>query len=156
MLVLYNLLSFDGFELKSSGVPTKHEDEMMKKLAVLFFMLAVNQNVFAAGVDCNKEESFPIISKIELQKVVEAKSAFIVDVNGDASYKKTHVPGAIHYGSHRSDFAKLLPADKNAMIVAYCGGPMCTAWHKAAMEACKLGYNNIQHFKDGISGWNKM
>jgi rhodanese-related sulfurtransferase len=41
------------------------------------------------------------------------------------------------------------------MIVAYCGGPACTAWKKAAQDACKLGYTNIKHFKEGISGWKK-
>ena len=47
----------------------------------------------------------------------------------------------------------MLPADKNALIVAYCGGPKCGAWKKAAKAAAALGYTNIKHFSGGISGW---
>ena len=107
----------------------------------------------ASGSTCAEESNYPEISKSELKKVSEAKSALIVDVNSGESYKKAHVPGAIHYATHQSEFAKMLPKDKGAMIVAYCGGKMCVAWKKAAEEACKLGYTNIHHFKDGIQGW---
>ena len=128
----------------------------MKISLILLASLLFVSTSHAAPVDCAKEETFPIISKADLQKVVDQKSAFIVDANSDESFKDAHVPGAIHYGDHKNDFAKLLPTDKSKMIVAYCGGPSCTAWHKAAEQACKLGYTNIQHFKDGISGWKKM
>ncbi len=105
-------------------------------------------------VDCNKEESFPIIGYAELNKVAESKSATIIDVNSDESFQKQHVTNAIHYDK-KLNLAKVLPAAKDSMIVAYCGGPACTAWHKAAKEACKQGYTNIYHYKDGISGWEK-
>jgi len=104
-------------------------------------------------VDCSKDSHYPLISKSELKSAVEKKSAVIVDVNSEESFKKAHVPGAIHFGSHSKGFAKLLPQDKDALLVAYCGGPMCEAWKKAAEEACNLGYKNIRHFKEGIKGW---
>lgn len=103
--------------------------------------------------ECAEESHFPEISKNELKKVVQKKSAFIVDVNSEDSFKEKHVPGAIHYDSRHNEFSKLLPKDKGALVVAYCGGPQCGAWKKAATEACELGYTNIRHFKGGISGW---
>ena len=141
------------------------EDELMdsKKTYSAFFIAGIILAkaltsatwTHAAEDPCANEETYPLINKADLQKAAESKSAFIVDVNSDSSYKKAHVPGAIHYGSHKNDFAKLLPADKNKLIVSYCGGPQCSAWKKAAEDACKQGYKNIRHFKEGISGWTK-
>lgn len=108
----------------------------------------------AAAVDCKSDATYAEISKKDLQHALDSKTAFVIDVNSDDSYKEHHVPGAIHFKSTKN-FAKALPADKNAMLVSYCGGPACTAWKKAATEACKLGYTNVRHFKDGISGWVK-
>jgi rhodanese-related sulfurtransferase len=47
----------------------------------------------------------------------------------------------------------VLPKDKNALVVAYCGGPKCKAYEAAAKAAEKLGYTNIKHLTAGISGW---
>jgi rhodanese-related sulfurtransferase len=129
----------------------------LKQVSVLFSVLALTTAAAYASnaKECNEESHYPLITKAELKDVAEKKSATIFDVNSKESYDSTHVPGAIHFGSHESDFAKMLPKDKNAMIVAYCGGPACMAWKMAAKEACKLGYTNIRHFKEGIKGWNE-
>jgi rhodanese-related sulfurtransferase len=129
---------------------------IMKKLilAVAFFTAF---SAFAANTNstCANEEHYPLVSKSELKNYVQSKQAFVVDVNSSESFQKAHVPGAIHFESHEKDFAQMLPKDHNALIVAYCGGPMCSAWKKAAEQACNMGYTNVRHFKDGISGWVK-
>jgi rhodanese-related sulfurtransferase len=123
----------------------------------LFAMMLVSltwANLSAhASKNCSDDSLYPQISLEELKKATAEKTATIIDVNSEESFKEKHVTGAIHYGSVKSDFAKTLPAKKDQLIVAYCGGPKCTAWKKAAHEACKLGYTNIKHFKDGIKGW---
>lgn len=124
-------------------------------LTFLFSAFSFSNLSHAEETDCSDDTRYPEISKTELKSVVEEKRAFIVDVNSDKSFKKAHVPGAIHYKSHKAEFAQLLPEQKDALIVAYCGGPSCTAWKAAAENACKLGYSNIKHFKPGISGWVK-
>src|SRR4051812_7733573 len=86
---------------------------------------------------CADEEHYPLINKSELKKVAGKKSAFIVDVNSADSFKKAHVPGAIHFKAKKDEFTQLLPKDKNALVVAYCGGPQCTAWKEAAKIACE-------------------
>lgn len=122
--------------------------------------VATTASVYAGkdqgSADCASDSHYPIISKADLKQHVDAKDAFIVDVNSSESFKDAHVPNAIHFADHKTDFAKLLPAQKDALIVAYCGGPKCEAWLNAAKKACELGYTNIQHFKDGISGWKKI
>jgi rhodanese-related sulfurtransferase len=103
--------------------------------------------------DCSKEDHYPLITKSELKTVAENKEAVIIDVNSKDSFKKAHVPGAIHYGSHEKDLQSLLPSKKDQLVVAYCGAEKCDAWKKAAEKACKLGYTNVKHFKEGIKGW---
>jgi rhodanese-related sulfurtransferase len=43
--------------------------------------------------------------------------------------------------------------NKTTLIVAYCGGPECGAYKAAADAAAALGYTNIKHYSEGISGW---
>lgn len=110
-------------------------------------MIAAPQSAYA------ESSLAPEISLDELKTVVEKKSATIIDVNGNTSFAKAHIPGAIHFESNKANFSKVLPSDKNALIIAYCGGPMCTAWEDAAKEAKALGYTNIKHYKGGIKTW---
>ena len=46
-----------------------------------------------------------------------------------------------------------MPADKDALIIAYCANPKCGAYAAAANAAQKLGYKNIKHMTAGIAGW---
>lgn len=103
------------------------------------------------GAADNKD--VPNIPQQELQAAIAAKSAVVIDVNGTESWTKGHIPGAIDYQAVKGDLAKHLPADKNTLIVAYCGNEKCTAYKKAAEEAQQLGYTNVKHFNPGIKGW---
>jgi rhodanese-related sulfurtransferase len=93
------------------------------------------------------------ITQGELKAAIASKTATILDVNGSDSYRRGHIPGAIDFLAHRKDIAALLPADKNALIVAYCGDIHCTAYREAAYAAVDLGYTNVRHFAPGIKGW---
>jgi rhodanese-related sulfurtransferase len=126
---------------------------IMRKLVLLSLLIA--SNAALAANDCADVSQFGEVSRQELSKLVESKTAFVVDVNSAESFKKNHVPTAIHYGSNEKNFIEMLPRDKNTLIVAYCGGPQCTAWQSAAKAACKAGYTQIKHYKGGISGWLK-
>lgn len=89
----------------------------------------------------------------KLMKAIEAKEVTVIDVNGTASYEKGHIPGAIDYVAVKGDLAKSLPADKDALVVAYCGSEKCGAYAKAADAAKELGYTNVMHYKPGLKGW---
>ncbi len=117
----------------------------MKKLLAL---LAVT--VCAAAVQAGE---FPDISITEVKAAIAAKKATIIDVNGTDSYKEGHVPSAIDFTAAKADLAKALPADKSALVIAYCGSPTCPAYAQAAEAAKKLGYTNVKHMSAGISGW---
>lgn len=119
----------------------------MKKYLLLTLFSFMCSSLFAG--------SFPDISIEELEKAIQDKKVVLIDVNGNKSYKKAHIPSAINFASEAKNLASKLPEDKNTLIVAYCGGPQCGAYQKGAQAAKKLGYTNIKHLKAGISGWVK-
>ena len=93
------------------------------------------------------------ISIADLKAVIANKSVTLLDANGTDSWQAGHVPGAIDFAANKGKLADLLPQDKGALIVAYCGGPQCHAYKAAAEAAAKLGYTNIKHLSAGIHGW---
>ena len=93
------------------------------------------------------------ISIADLKAAVAAKTVTVLDANGTDSWQAGHVPGAIDFATQKDKLASLLPQDKGALIVAYCGGPKCGAYKAAAAAAQKLGYTNVKHLAAGISGW---
>ena len=118
---------------------------IMKKLFLSLAALACAFTVQAGD--------FPDISVADLDKAIAAKKATVIDVNGTDSWKQGRIPGAINFEADKAKLASLLPKEKDALIVAYCGGPQCGAYQSAAKAAKDLGYTNVKHLKAGISGW---
>lgn len=117
----------------------------MKKLIVLLATGLLAVNAWAG--------EWADVSIKELKTAISEKKVTIIDVNGSESYKQGHIPGAIDFDAAEDKLATVLPKDKDALIVAYCGGPKCKAYQSAAKAAQKLGYKNIKHLSVGISGW---
>jgi rhodanese-related sulfurtransferase len=84
-----------------------------------------------------------------------AKKVTLLDANGTESWEKGHIPGAINFETSQKALAKVLPKDKSALVVAYCGNPKCKAYQAAAKAAEKLGYTNVKHLPAGIQGWKE-
>lgn len=120
----------------------------MKKI----FALLVTAFVATAAYAGN---TFPEISVTDVNSLVGAKTAVIIDVNGTDSYNAGHIPGALNYDTIKDKLAANLPKDKNATIVAYCANPKCGAYARAATAAQKLGYTNVKHMTAGIAGWKE-
>ncbi len=108
--------------------------------------------LFAASVYAGE---FADISPTDVLAAAKAKSAVIIDANGPDSYQAGHVPGALSFAAIKDNLAASLPADKNTLIIAYCGNPKCGAYLHAAKAAEKLGYTNVKHMSAGIAGWNE-
>ncbi len=120
----------------------------MKKLFAI--LAATAFSVFAVGAG-----EFPDVEIKELKAAIDAKKVTVIDVNGTKSFNKGHIPTAINFEAEKDRLAKLLPEDKDALIVAYCGGPACMAYKEAARAARELGYRNVKHLSAGISGWRQ-
>lgn len=101
------------------------------------------------------DEAFAEISFEELDAVVKSQGAVLLDANGTDSFREGHIPGALDFEAVAEGLQTRLPDDKAALVVAYCGGPSCGAWKKAAEAVAALGYENVRHFKGGMSGWKE-
>jgi rhodanese-related sulfurtransferase len=119
----------------------------MKKLIALCAAGLVAVAVYAA--------QYPEIKINELKDAMTKGKVTIIDVNGTDSYKEGHIPSAINFEAQKENLSRVLPKDKNALIVAYCGGPKCQAYQAAAKAAQELGYKNVKHLTAGISGWHE-
>jgi rhodanese-related sulfurtransferase len=117
----------------------------MKKLLTFAISLIFAASVYAA--------EFPTITIGDLKTSMSTKKIVLLDANGTDSWQSGHIPGAIDFAANQDHLAGLLPADKNVLIVAYCGNPSCPAYRAAATAAKKLGYKNIKHLTAGIMGW---
>lgn len=121
----------------------------MKLLTAILLSLGLASAVFA------KSSKVPDISHADLEKAIAAKSVTLLDANGTESFKEGRIPGAIDYAAAKAKLAAVLPKDKGALIVAYCGNEYCSAYLSAAMAAVDLGYTNVKHYSRGIDGWKK-
>lgn len=66
-----------------------------------------------------------------------------------------HLPGAINIPDLKFDelAPKLLPEDKNTLLIFYCEGEKCMLSHKEAIKSEKLGYTNIKVYAGGFPDW---
>jgi rhodanese-related sulfurtransferase len=99
------------------------------------------------------DKTFPDITHEELLSALAANKVTLLDANGSDSYKDGHIPTAINFEEVKKSLAGKLPADKGALIVAYCANEQCPAYRQAALAAQELGYTNIKHYAKGIMGW---
>ncbi|MFW5488715.1 MAG: rhodanese-like domain-containing protein [Desulfovibrio sp.] len=114
---------------------------------------------------------YGIVKTDELKKMIDSgKDILIIDTMPyEASYKKSHVPGAKQFlfpipdmkewdvketdGKTQEDYIALLGPDKDKTIVIYCGFVKCTRSHNGAVWAKKLGYKNVYRYPGGIYAW---
>lgn len=129
----------------AGGVNSNTKNTTMKRILASLCSLLLAGSAMAAD--------YPDITIADLKKAIQEKKVTLIDANGTQSYKEGHIPGAADFQQHKADLAKVLPADKSALVVAYCGGPRCHAYEAAASKAKELGYTNVKHLSAGISGW---
>ena len=121
------------------------------RLKVLLTALALLMLATQPGLS---DSSYADISAKDLKAAVDAGKVTLLDCNGTRSYRSGHLPGAIDFESSAGSLRGKLPAGKNSLVVAYCGGPRCNAYKKGAEAAKALGYTNVKHFSGGLSGWS--
>lgn len=115
--------------------------------------------VFAAGEPAWTQDGNLIsVGAKYVKKALDKGSAVVVDARPSRKVKSTGiVPGAINIPDTR--FAKMtdmLPQDKDAELIFYCGGPKCPLSPKSAMKAKGLGYTNVKLYQAGHPDWLKL
>ena len=96
------------------------------------------------------------ISVKELVGIMTAGQPYhLFDARPGKRFGGGHVPGAKSAFPKEDDFLTRLPADKNALLVFYCGGPTCPYTGVAVKKAKAAGYTNLKGFQAGLPGWKK-
>ena len=85
------------------------------------------------------------------------KLSYIIDARPyKPKYVNGHIPGAVSIPDSQFDKSvDLLPADKDALLIYYCGGLACKLSHKSAVAALALGYTDVKVFSMGYPEWKK-
>lgn len=161
---------------------------MKNVFAVVLVILLASSNAFAFGNSKFKSEvekeagavkllrevargGYDVLTTVELRDLqASGEEILIIDTMPfDASYKKSHVPGAVQFlfpipemkewnneetaGKSKDDFLRLLGDNKDKKIIVYCGFVKCTRSHNGALWATQLGYKNVYRYPGGIFAW---
>lgn len=102
-----------------------------------------------------QKEIYPKITRDSLSELISLGQVIVVDANGTGSFSERHIPDALNFEAVGPLWPKGLPKDRNALIVAYCGGPRCMAWKSPAQTLTRLGFGNVRHYPGGISEWEE-
>ena len=137
---------FDGFtSIKELSPPDLIEVERDPGQAAT----SIKKVVFALppGVEVSSEE---------LLKIMTGKEPYhLYDARPVKRFGKAHVPGARPAHPKDENFLSLLPEDKDALLVFYCGGPTCPYTGIAVEMAQKAGHTNLKGYQAGLPGWKK-
>lgn len=97
----------------------------------------------------------PVISVDEVERLLGQPNVHIIDTNPQRVWAKRHVPKAKNLDP--AEYSEQdLPADKDAILIFYCSGPLCGAAPHAAKRAKRMGYRQVFVMSEGIEGWTKQ
>ena len=125
----------------------------MKRLAFIVLLMAFSIAGLAVQATASEGGKASRISLKDLKTAMANGSVTLLDCNGAQTFSRYHISGAIHLDANKDGLAALLPAQKDALIVSYCGNENCPKYKHGVEAAAKLGYTNIKYFEPGISGW---
>jgi rhodanese-related sulfurtransferase len=92
----------------------------------------------------------------ELLKIMTGEAPYhLFDARPVKRFGKAHVPSAKPAHPKDDNFLSLLPGDKAALLVFYCGGPTCPYTGISVEKAGKAGYTNLKGYQAGLPGWKK-
>ncbi len=121
-----------------------------------------NVKIYLAGMPDWKKHNTYVEIGLEAAYKKLGKATF-VDARPARKFKKGTIAGSINIPDtkfmkkeNQAKYLKLLPQDKNAEIIVYCGGYHCVKSHNVANILVKdYGYKNIKVMAAGLPGWKK-
>lgn len=116
-------------------------------------------SIFVEGLPgWKKAGNSPWVEKSFVDEIIEdpTRLALILDSRPPVKYMEGTIPGALNLSHNFIDNRKgLLPADLEADLVFFCGGPKCDLSRKSADAARQLGYKNTYLYAEGWPGWQE-
>lgn len=115
-----------------------------------------NIKVYAAGQpDWEAKGELVAVSLAHIKKLMEEKANFaLIDARPERTFEKGSIPGAINISDSKFDkeTAKL-PANKETVLIFFCGGLKCDLSSKSAVKAKALGYKQVFVYPEGYPAW---
>lgn len=104
------------------------------------------------------EHSYPNIVDAtfvaEYATIPPRDDAMIIDSRPEKAYQNGHIVPAVNIPDRKFDQSlDLLPKDKSALLIYYCGGLKCPLSHNSAFKAEKQGYTNVRVYAAGYPDW---
>lgn len=113
-------------------------------------------NVSTPATKAEVKKDFRIIDMAEATKYFDAKSALFLDARPYKLYQAGTIPGAVYMDYEKyADLKKFLPADKGALIVAFCNGYKCEHSDHLIKLMMKDGFTNVVNYKGGYPEWKE-
>jgi rhodanese-related sulfurtransferase len=146
-------------EISGGNMKTKHPGAyILAALFVVAFFAGCSTTTTTpapAAQDWRFHDIVDVAFVQQYAKVPMAGDVMIIDARPKrAKYDKGHIPMAVSIPDSQFDkMTDQLPADKDALLIYYCGGPKCKLSHKSAAKAEALGYQNVKVFEAGFPGW---
>jgi len=113
--------------------------------------------VFPQGEPGWKDGGHPVwVATNHIKMVLNDRDrvALLVDARPFIKYNEGTVPGAMNLPFQEWDKLQgLLPADKAAQMIFFCGGFKCDLSHKSAAKAQALGYTDVRVYAEGWPVW---
>lgn len=138
---------------------TQPISKIPKEKEVLIQTTLKNGELYAVAVNVKppaKLDPSKIIKAEEVKKLVDERKALIVDSRPPGRYHEGHIPSAINiWWSEFDKKLNLLPEDKNAKIIFYCGGVHCALSPASLRRAETLGYTNAKVYHAGMPDWKQ-
>ena len=89
-----------------------------------------------------------------LEKLEHGDDFVLVDALSPMSFAAEHLPGAINLTfGWMDDRARRRIPDLDTEVVVYCFDRDCDSSVKVANRLVELGYRNVWHYADGLTGW---
>lgn len=150
--------------------PSRHT-LLLLPTAVAFVLLATAARVQAPNIFqavlAEPGQRTAEVSTAELQKILAANSAIVLDARPHLEFAISHVPGALNvaakpgvspsmYVSDVAQVGRLVEGNKAASLVLYCNGPHCGKSKRLADELLSAGYHDVKRYQLGIPVWRAL
>ena len=107
------------------------------------------------------------VSTRELQSILAASGATLLDSRPHREFAVSHIPGALNvaakpgmpahlYVSDVAEIGRLLNGRKDNPLILYCNGPYCGKSKRLAAELVGAGYRNVRRYQLGAPGWRML
>ncbi len=100
---------------------------------------------------------FQTITREELKDKLERDDQFVLlDVLGERSYTRAHLPGAEMVDAHGEDLleqVESLVRDRDTEVVVYCASFDCQLSPWVAEKLIEAGYSRVLDYEGGLKDW---